>query len=81
VAQGFIIGKVRGGAACQERLHHLHGVRTRCPPERRGGELVITGRDVGASIEPDVVGQFDVAALGIRSTADEVQQGLVAASS
>jgi hypothetical protein len=73
---GLIIGKVRGGAAREQTLHHLHGVHARSPAERRGRELVIARRDVGAGIEQDA-GEFDVAALGIRSTADEVQQGLV----
>jgi len=38
---GFIIGKVRGGAAGEEKLHHLHGICACCPGEWRRAVLVI----------------------------------------
>lgn len=47
----FIVGKVRRGAACEEKLHHLHSVRAGRRGERRRSIFVVARRDVRAGVE------------------------------
>ena len=73
----LVIGKVRGRATLEQKLHHLECVRSRRPGERRGRELVIARRNVRTRVEQDA-GLRDGAATVVRSAAaHEMQQSLM----